>query len=175
MFGAWLLSAQQRFCASESPQPFSASCHFTSLASLSRYYMSNCCFKGDLCPFSHDWDDKPDTVCRYYLKGACINGKNCRYDHVRPARVTQQQELQTKQSTSSQYAPDAEVFVMINPLPNCYRPSRVSVPKPVNLPSLSSATSEVGGGYRPHHVAPPPRRVRESGLYVMYLLPQTRG
>ena len=51
-----------------------------------RYYMSNCCFKGDLCPFSHNWDHKPDTVCKYYLKGACVNGKSCRYDHVKPPR-----------------------------------------------------------------------------------------
>lgn len=51
---------------------------------LCRYFMNNCCSKGDRCAFSHERNARPDMVCKYYLNGNCGFGSGCRYDHIRP-------------------------------------------------------------------------------------------
>uniref|UniRef100_A0A1I7Y2U7 RING-type E3 ubiquitin transferase n=1 Tax=Steinernema glaseri TaxID=37863 RepID=A0A1I7Y2U7_9BILA len=48
-----------------------------------RYFVNNCCRKGDRCSFSHDRNSRQDLTCRFYNQGYCAYGANCRYDHVR--------------------------------------------------------------------------------------------
>ncbi|GJP49525.1 hypothetical protein CLOM_g8725 [Closterium sp. NIES-68] len=50
---------------------------------LCKYFVNGACSRGDSCPFSHDWKDKPNMACVFYQRGVCSFGDRCRYDHVK--------------------------------------------------------------------------------------------
>ncbi|CAI5945242.1 unnamed protein product, partial [Closterium sp. NIES-65] len=51
---------------------------------LCKYFVNGACSRGDSCPFSHNWKDKPNMACVFYQRGVCSYGDRCRYDHVKP-------------------------------------------------------------------------------------------
>lgn len=157
---------------------------------LCRYFASNCCFKGDDCPFSHDRNARPEGTCRYYLAGRCAYGSSCRlvafcldrsttesikshllnllfcrYDHVRPNTTAAAPVASSTTSSVAKPSASTHSYALSNDLVPAPAPAASAWSTPLNgdYADMQSELSNIASG-----TARMPQRLEDTPLCPYY-------